>query len=148
MKSFVEIGDVHEFAKTITEDDVQRFAVVSGDVNPIHLDQEYAQKTAFGKRIVHGMLLASLISSGLANNLPGVGAIYLGQSLVFKRPVFLNDTVIVRLSVEEVRLDKPIVTLNTTVSTAQGVSVEGQATLKMPIHLWRPADHSAFTIVQ
>ena len=148
MKRFVEAGDVHEFSKTITEEDVRRFAVVSGDINPIHLDEEFAQNTTFGKRIVHGMLLASFISSGLANDLPGVGAIYLGQSLVFKRPVFLNDTVIVRLCVENVRSDKPIVTLNTTVSTAQGIAVEGQATLKVPVHLWRARDESVLTIAQ
>ena len=143
MKKFVEVGDVHEFSKTITEKDVRRFATVSGDVNPIHLDKAFARETAFGERIVHGMLLASFISSGLANALPGIGAIYLGQSLVFKRPVFLNDTVLVRLCVENVRTDKPIVTLQTTVSTSQGVAVDGQATLKMPPHLWNPIEASA-----
>ena len=79
----------------VTEDMVNNFALVSGDKNPIHLDNEYAKNTKFGGRIVHGMLLASFISKIVANNYPGEGSIYLEQDLKFKNPCYLNDTITV-----------------------------------------------------
>lgn len=107
------IGDSASISKTITDGDIQAFANVTGDHNPIHLDDDYAAKTRFGSRIAHGMLSASLISAVLANELPGAGSIYLSQTLTFVKPVFPGDTVTARVTVTGIRDDKPIITLET-----------------------------------
>ena len=79
--------------KKVTEDDVNQFSMISGDINPIHLDDEYAKGTRFGKRIAHGILVASHISALIANKLPGEGSILLSQTLKFLSPVYLDDTI-------------------------------------------------------
>jgi 3-hydroxybutyryl-CoA dehydratase len=109
----LNIGDSASISKTITDADIHAFAEVSGDHNPLHLDDEYAAKTRFGRRIAHGMLSASLISAVLANELPGAGSVYLSQTLKFVKPVFPGDTVTARVTVTEIRDDKPIVKLET-----------------------------------
>src|SRR6059058_4155425 len=81
-------GDTASISKTITDDDIQKFADASGDHNPLHLDDEFAKSTRFGRRIAHGMFSASLISAVIANQLPGQGSIYLAQTLKFVAPVF------------------------------------------------------------
>jgi 3-hydroxybutyryl-CoA dehydratase len=88
--------------KKVTEDDVKQFSIISGDINPIHLDDEYAKETRFGKRIAHGILVASHISALIANKLPGEGSIYLSQSLKFLSPVYLNDTIKTKVKVIEI----------------------------------------------
>jgi 3-hydroxybutyryl-CoA dehydratase len=108
-----KIGDSASISKTITDEDIQAFADVTGDHNPIHLDDEFAGKTRFGGRIAHGMLSASLISAVLGNELPGAGSVYLSQTLKFVKPVFPGDTVTARVTVTGVRDDKPILTLET-----------------------------------
>jgi acyl dehydratase len=126
----LNLGDSAEITKTITEADVQAFADVTGDHNPIHLDDEFAKSTRFGRRIAHGMLSASLISSVLANKLPGEGSVYLGQSLQFVAPVFPGDEVTARVTVKEIREDKPIVKLETTCVNQRGDTViRGEATV-------------------
>ncbi len=97
----LEIGMAHETVHTITEEDIQKFAEVSGDYNPLHMDDEYAKGTAFGQRIAHGALTASYISGILGNNLPGPGSIFTGLSMRFRRPVFIGSTVTVRAEVSE-----------------------------------------------
>jgi 3-hydroxybutyryl-CoA dehydratase len=124
------IGDSASISKTITDADIQAFAEVSGDHNPLHLDEEYAAQTRFGRRIAHGMLSASLISAVLANELPGTGSVYLSQSLKFVRPVFLGDTVTARVTVIAIRDDKPIVTLDTIcVNQHEETVLKGEATV-------------------
>jgi 3-hydroxybutyryl-CoA dehydratase len=124
----IRVGDVAEFSKTITDEDVHRFADVTGDHNPVHLDEGYAEGTRFGRRIAHGMLIASLISSVLANRLPGHGTVYLGQSLKFVAPVYLDDTVTARVRITNIREDKPIATLETLCVNQRGETlVEGEA---------------------
>jgi 3-hydroxybutyryl-CoA dehydratase len=124
------IGDSASISKTITDADVQAFAEVSGDHNPLHLDEEYAANTRFGRRIAHGMLSASLISAVLANKLPGVGSVYLNQTLKFVKPVFLGDTVTARVTVIAIRDDKPIVTLETVcVNQHDETVLKGEATV-------------------
>ncbi len=118
-----KIGDAATRTKTITDDDIRTFAELSGDYNPIHLDDEYAASTRFGRRIAHGMLAASLISATLANELPGRGTVYLSQSLRFVAPVFPGDTVTARVTVTKVREDKPIVTLETVCTNQNGEPV-------------------------
>jgi len=97
----MDIGMAHETVHEITEDDIQKFAEVSGDYNPLHMDDEFAKTTIFGQRIAHGALTASYISGILGNNLPGPGAIFTGLSMRFRRPVFIGDTVTVRAEVSE-----------------------------------------------
>jgi 3-hydroxybutyryl-CoA dehydratase len=128
----LSVGDAAEISKTVTEEDVRAFAELTGDRNPVHLDEEYAAGTRFGRRIAHGMLGASLISAVLANELPGRGTVYLSQTLRFTAPVFLGDTVTARVVVKQVREDKPIVTLETVCTNERGERVvEGEAVVLM-----------------
>ena len=113
MITTLQVGDTATLTKTITDEDICTFAALTGDHNPIHLDDEYAATTRFGRRIAHGMLSAALISAVLANELPGRGSVYLSQSLKFVAPVYPGDTVTARVTVTKLRADKPIVTLET-----------------------------------
>ena len=124
------VGDSDQITKKITDSDIQMFADVTGDHNPIHLDDAFAKNTRFGGRIAHGMLTASLISSVLANKLPGEGSVYLGQTLQFVAPVFPGDEVTARVTVKEIREDKPIVKLETIcVNQRSEVVIRGEATV-------------------
>ena len=124
----VHIGQTASLTKVISDQDVQMYAQVTGDFNPIHLDEAYAVQTRFGRRIAHGMLTAGLISSVLANQLPGPGTIYLSQTLKFRAPVYLGDSVTVNVTVTQVREDKPIATLSTECRNQQGELVlDGEA---------------------
>jgi acyl dehydratase len=124
------VGDSAEITKTIEQTDIQAFAEVTGDRNPIHLDDDFAKTTRFGRRIAHGMLTASLISSVLANELPGEGSVYLGQTLQFVAPVFPGDEVTARVTVKEVREDKPVVKLETIcVNQRNEIVIRGEATV-------------------
>ena len=114
--------------QTITDEMVRTFAALTGDSSPVHLDDEFAATTRFGKRIAHGMLAVSLISAALANDLPGPGTVYLSQSVQFKAPVYPGDTVTAIIEVKSVREDKPIATLITTCVNQDNVTViEGEA---------------------
>ena len=129
----LKVGDTAEISKTIADEDVRAFAELTGDRNPVHLDEEYAAATRFGRRIAHGMLGASLISAVLANELPGRGTVYLSQTLKFTAPVFLGDTVTARVTVKSVREDKPVVTLETVCTNERGERVvEGEAVVLVP----------------
>jgi 3-hydroxybutyryl-CoA dehydratase len=113
---------------TITDEVIRGFADVTGDNNPVHLDDEYAAGTRFGRRIAHGMIAAGLISATLANDLPGPGTVYLNQTLKFKLPVYPGDTVTAIVAVLKVREDKPIVTLSTICTNQkEEVVLEGEA---------------------
>jgi acyl dehydratase len=125
------LGSQASLSRTISEDDILLFALVSGDHNPIHLDTRYAEQSFFGRRIAHGFLIGSLISSVLGNDLPGPGSIYLGQALKFLAPIHIGDTVTVTVKVVEVREDKRIVTLHTECTNQRGTLVlSGEATIK------------------
>jgi 3-hydroxybutyryl-CoA dehydratase len=126
----VKVGDSAEITKTIEQSDINAFADVTGDHNPVHVDEEFAKTTRFGKRIAHGMLSASLISAVLANKLPGAGSVYLGQTLQFVAPVFPGDEITARVTVKEIREDKPIVKLETIcVNQRDEVVIRGEATV-------------------
>lgn len=128
-----EIGKSFSRTKTFTDEDVQRFAEISGDINPVHLDDDYAATTPFGKRIVHGMLTASLISALLANDFPGAGTIYLGQALKFKKPVYIGDTILATVTVKTFREDRRILSLDTDCTNQHGeVVITGEATVIAP----------------
>ena len=123
-------GDSAEITKTIEQADVDAFAELTGDHNPIHVDEEFAKTTRFGLRIAHGMLAASLISSVLANKLPGEGSVYLGQTLEFVKPVFPGDEITARVTVKEIREDKPIIKLETLcINQRDEIVIRGEATV-------------------
>jgi 3-hydroxybutyryl-CoA dehydratase len=127
MPSF-QPGDTASRTTTITDEMIRAFAELTGDTNPVHLDDAYAASTRFGRRIAHGMIAASLISAALANDLPGPGTVYLSQTLQFKAPVFPGDTITTTVEVKTVRPDKPIVTLGTVCTNQdQKVVLEGEA---------------------
>ena len=129
----ISIGQRASFAKTVEEQDIQMFAAVSGDVNPIHLDAAYAATTPFKERIAHGMLTGAVVSAALAMRLPGPGTIYLGQSLRFRAPVTIGDTVTAELTVTEKRDDRRQVTLDCQISNQHGkVVASGEAQVIAP----------------
>jgi len=104
-------GLSRQYSKQLTERDVILFAATSGDVNPVHLDATYAATTTFGEPIGHGMWTGALVSAAIATTLPGPGSIYRGQSLQFKKPVKIGDTITVTLTVESIRARVALVTL-------------------------------------
>ena len=97
----IHVGDVASFSKTISESDVYLFAGISGDVNPAHLNEEYARGTMFKKRIAHGVLSLGLVSAVLGNQVPGPGTIYLKQEVKFLAPVYFGDTITAQIEVVE-----------------------------------------------
>nr|HET6905295.1 MaoC family dehydratase [Ktedonobacteraceae bacterium] len=117
--------------RTITDDDIVRFAEVSGDRNPVHLDADYAARSPFGQRIAHGFLTGSMISALIGMELPGAGSIYLGQTLKFLAPVHIGDTVTASVEVVGVREEKRIITLRTDCTNQDGILVlTGEAVVK------------------
>ena len=126
----IKPGDTASLSRTISDDDIRAFADATGDRNPLHLDEEFAQQTRFGRRIAHGMLSASLISAVIATELPGQGSIYLGQTLQFVAPVYPGDTVTARVTVASIRTDKPIIKLETVCTNqCDEVVIRGEATV-------------------
>lgn len=123
MEGRIQVGQRASMRRTITEADVVLFAAISGDQNPVHIDELAARESRFGRRIAHGMLAAGLISAVLGMRLPGPGTIYLTQSLNFRKPIYINDTVTTTVEVLSIRADKPIATLATTVTNQDGVVV-------------------------
>lgn len=122
------VGDTASMSKSISTDEIEMFAKVSGDVNPVHMDAAFAEKTRFGGRIAHGMWSASLISAVLGTKLPGPGTIYLNQTLAFKGPVKPGETITATVKVLKVREDKRIVTLETYCENEEGRRIlEGEA---------------------
>ena len=132
MTKQIQIGDHATLTRTITDEMVVAYADLVGDHNPVHLDEAFAATTRFGHRIAHGMLVAGLISTVIASDLPGPGSVYLGQTLQFKAPVYLGDTITARIEVIKVREDKPIVTLATVCTNQDGNNViEGEAVVRV-----------------
>ena len=125
----LKVGMTDIYAKTITDADVVMFAGISGDTNPVHLNELFAGQTQFKGRIAHGMLSASFISTVFGTRLPGPGCVYLSQSLKFKAPVRVGDTVTARVTVKEVVADKKRAVFDTVCSVDGKVVLEGEATL-------------------
>jgi 3-hydroxybutyryl-CoA dehydratase len=123
------VGQEAVYTKTVGEADIVLYAGVSGDTNPVHLDAEFAAKTPFKERIAHGMLSAGFISTVIGTKLPGPGAIYLSQSLRFKAPVKIGDTVLARARVTALDPGKRRVTLATTCEVGGKVVIDGEAAI-------------------
>lgn len=128
----LSVGQAAVFGKTVTEADIAAFAGVSGDTNPVHLNEEYAKGTMFKGRIAHGMLSAAFISTVFGTKLPGPGCIYVSQLLKFKAPVKIGDTVMARVEVTALNADKKFATFKTTCSVGDKVVLDGEATLMVP----------------
>ena len=126
------VGMTAVYAKTVTDADIVLFAGISGDVNPVHLNQEFAAGTMFEGHIAHGMLSASFISTVIGTKLPGPGAIYLAQNLKFKAPVRAGDTVLARVTVTEIIADKRRIALKTVCSVGDKVVIDGDAVIMVP----------------
>jgi 3-hydroxybutyryl-CoA dehydratase len=126
----IRVGQTAEMAKTISESDVYLYAGITGDLNPAHVNEEYASGTFFGHRIAHGLLSAGLISAVIANRLPGPGSVYISQTLKFLAPVFIGDTVTARVEAIDVDVDRNRVRLRTTCTTQAGtVVIDGAAVI-------------------
>lgn len=128
----IEIGMTRSLRKTVTDRDIQLFAEVSTDHNPVHLDDAYAQDTRFEGRIAHGMLTASLISAVIGEQLPGHGSVYLGQSLRFLAPVRPGDTVDTQVTVTAIDPAKRRVTLETLCAVGETLVLKGEALVMAP----------------
>jgi 3-hydroxybutyryl-CoA dehydratase len=126
------IGQSASFGKTITEADIVLFAAVTGDTNPMHLNAEYAKDSIFGERIAHGMLAAGLITKVLGTQLPGPGTIYMSQSLKFRAPVRIGQTVTATVEVLALHPDKHRATLRTVCTVAGEPVLEGEAYVSVP----------------
>lgn len=121
-------GDTFAVERLVTDELIRRFADLSGDFNPIHLDEEVAARSRFGRRIAHGMLSGAFISAVLGNEFSERNIVYLSQSLKFLAPVFIGDTVTATATVTNIREDKPVVTLETVCTNQNGdVVVKGEA---------------------
>lgn len=130
----LKIGMKASMQKTFTDTDVKLFAGVSLDINPLHVSEESAKSSIFGRRVAHGILVTGLISAVLANKLPGEGTIYLGQEVRFLSPVFLGDDIRAEAEITELREDKKIVKLATNCFNQEGKQViSGTATVKLPV---------------
>lgn len=128
----LSVGQSAERAHVVADADLIAFAEVSGDRNPVHLDEDYARTTPFEGRIAHGMLSAAYISAVLGTQLPGPGCIYLSQSLRFKRPVRIGDEVHTRAEVTAIDPDRARVTIATSCSVGGKLVVEGEAVVMVP----------------
>lgn len=128
----LSVGQSAEISRVVGAADIEAFAEVSGDNNPVHLDEAYARTTPFGERIAHGMLSAGYISAILGTKLPGPGAIYLSQNLRFRRPVKIGDLVVARATVTELDEAKGRVTLSTVCEVGGKAVIEGEAVVIAP----------------
>jgi 3-hydroxybutyryl-CoA dehydratase len=117
------VGKKAAFAKTITEADISHFVAVTGDVNQLHVDRQFARRTFFGKRICHGMLTASLFSTIVGMLLPGTGAIYRSQSLTFVRPVFIGDTLTASFEIVRIERERERIEMDGVIRNQEGEEV-------------------------
>jgi 3-hydroxybutyryl-CoA dehydratase len=129
----LKVGDTAQFAKTIAESDIYLYAGVTGDLNPAHVNEEYAKNTFFKTRIAHGMLLAGLISAVIGTILPGPGTIYISQALNFRAPALIGDTITANVEVVQVISDKNRVRLKTfCVNQDETMVLDGKAIVSPP----------------
>jgi 3-hydroxybutyryl-CoA dehydratase len=129
----LQVGMTASTGKTITEADILLYAAVSTDTNPVHIDAEAAAAGPFKQRIAHGMLTAGLISAVLGTKLPGPGSIYMAQTLRFRAPVKIGDTVTATVEVTDINVEKKRATLKCVCSVAGKPVIEGEATVLVPV---------------
>lgn len=128
----IQIGMTASYTQTITDADVKAFAGISGDHNPVHLSEQYAKNSRFKDRVAHGLLTASFFSAIFGTKLPGEGCVYAGQNLQFKRPVYLGDTVIAKVTVIAIDVSKNRVTFETVCTVNNKTVTTGTAEIFIP----------------
>lgn len=128
----IDVGMTDVFSKTVTEADIMAFAGVSGDTNPVHLNEEFASGTMFKTRIAHGMLSSGFISTVFGTKLPGPGCIYIAQNLRFKAPVKIGDSVLARVTATEKNDAKKMITFETVCTVGDVTVISGDATIMVP----------------
>lgn len=128
----LSLGQSAETTRVVTANDVEAFAAVSGDTNPVHLDEDYAKTTTFQTRIAHGMLSGAYISAVIGTKLPGPGSIYLSQSMRFRRPVKLGDAVVTRVTIQALDEARGHATLATLCQVNGKTVVDGEAVIMVP----------------
>ena len=128
----ITIGMTASYSQTISDADVKAFAGISGDHNPVHLSEEYAKNSRFKNRIAHGLLTASFFSAIFGTKLPGEGCVYAGQDLQFKKPVYLGDTVVAKVTVIAIDVFKKRVTFETVCTVNNRVVTTGTAEIFIP----------------
>jgi len=128
----LSIGMSESYTRIVTDADIQQFAEVSGDTNPVHLDDEFAASTRFKKRIAHGMLSGSYISTVVGTRLPGPGCLYVSQTLKFRAPVYIDDEVTATVTITELNERRGYVTLSTVCSVAGTDVIRGEAMVLVP----------------
>lgn len=128
----IKTGMKASYSQTITDADVKSFSGISGDKNPIHMDENYAEKSHFKKRIAHGLMSASYFSALFGTKIPGEGCVYVSQSLEFKRPVYIGDTVTATVIVEKIDLKKRRVFFRTICEVNNKLVIDGKAELFVP----------------
>ena len=126
------VGMSASYSQTITDFEIKSFAALSGDNNPVHMDEEYASSSRFGRRIAHGMVSSSFFSQIFGTMIPGPGCVYVSQTLKFKRPVYIGDTVTATVVVIDVKHQKKIVTFDTCCTVKNKVVISGVAELFIP----------------
>lgn len=128
----IQVGMEVSYSQTITDADVKSFSGISGDKNPVHMDDEYAKDSRYKKRIAHGMFSASFFSALFGTKIPGEGCVYVAQNLQFKRPVYLDDTVTATVIVKDVDLKKRRVFFRTLCKVKNKIVIDGEAELFVP----------------
>lgn len=128
----LEVGMTAVYARTVTDADIVMFAGISGDTNPLHLSSDFADGTHFEGRVAHGMLTAGFISAVIGTKLPGPGCIYMSQNIRWNAPVRAGDSVLARVTIEDINRDKGRIRLATICSVGQDVVLEGEALVKVP----------------
>lgn len=129
----IVIGMSASYSQTITDADIKLFAGISGDHNPVHINEEYAEKTRFGRRIAHGMNSASFFSALFGTKLPGFGCVYTSQSLQFRYPVYLGDTVTATVTVKSIDSVKRRILFDTTCTVGKKKVITGEAEIYVPV---------------
>ena len=128
----IKVGMKAEYSQTITDADVKEFSGISGDKNPVHMNEEYAKNSRFKKRIAHGMLSSSFFSGLFGSKLPGEGCVYVSQSLKFLRPVFIGDTVLASIEVTSVNRETRRVFFKTQCTVKEKTVISGEAEIFIP----------------
>ena len=128
----IKIGMTASYSQTITDADIKLFAGISGDFNPVHMDEHYAESSRFKKRIAHGLISASLFSALFGTNLPGHGCVYVAQNLSFLRPVYINDTVVASVTVVDIDVKRKRVFFETICTVNQKKVIDGRAEIYIP----------------
>ncbi len=128
----IKVGMIFESNMLVSDQMVQEFARITGDDNPLHVDEEFAKKTQFGRRIAHGMLVVSLISKVLGRDFPGAGTVYVSQFVKFKKPVYIGDTVKIHIEVKDKNTDKRRLFLLTNVIDGDKEVISGEAEVYLP----------------